>query len=383
MVMCLTGCGTTQAQADSSSTSTGSSSVGSPSPTGSPEYRTTESAASFTLTATGDVIGHMPVVRRAQHYSHGSGYDFTPLFSGIAPRISAADLAICHQEMPLSATDTRISGYPLFNTPHELATALAKTGFDRCSTASNHSIDRGQAGIASTLNALDAAHIAHTGTARSAAESRRINIFTVRGVRLAHLSYTYGTNGLRVPADAPWSVNVTSLPAILAEAREARAAGAQFVILSMHWGTEYHVLPTPEQESQARTLLASPDIDLILGDHAHVQQPVRRIAGKYVVYGLGNLIASQSTSAGLPAQTQDGSLITVHVTGTTTARGSDYHVDKITYTPTYCPIGSYRVLPVISALSDPTTPASLRSELKASLRRTKAIQSMGVATLAG
>jgi poly-gamma-glutamate synthesis protein (capsule biosynthesis protein) len=340
---------------------------------------------SFTLLAAGDVLAHDAVIARARADAGGSGYDFRPMLAAVAPRIAAAGLAICHVETPLSASDARLSGYPVFNSPRELATAFAAAGFDGCSTASNHSLDQGLAGIAATLDVLDAAGLGHAGTARSATERRRTQTHDVHGVRVAHLSYTYGTNGTPVPPRAGWSVNLISVPVILADARAARAAGAAFVVVSMHWGTEYQVEPTGEEQKQARELLASPDVDLILGDHVHVQQPVRRIVGKYVVYGLGNLLSNQSPAAGLRPETEDGSLITVHLRGVRTAGGTGvrYQADEVTYTPTFCPIGSYRVLPVVAALADRSTPAALRAPLEASLARTRAIQSAGVATLDG
>ncbi|HEY6797051.1 MAG TPA: CapA family protein [Kineosporiaceae bacterium] len=342
-------------------------------------------AGSFSLLAAGDVLVHDAVLARARSDAGGAGYDFGAMLARIAPRIAAADVAICHLETPLSATDTHLSGYPVFNTPRELATALAAAGFDGCSTASNHALDQGLPGVTSTLDVLDAAHLSHAGTARSAAERHHVDTYLVHGVRVAHLSYTYGTNGVRLPVGAAWAVNRIDVPTILADARAARAEGAGFVVVSMHWGLEYHVEPTPEQQEQARRLLASPDIDLILGDHVHVQQPVERVGDKYVVYGLGNLLSNQSPASGLPAQTEDGALVTVHVQGVAGGAGAGlrHRVDQVTYTPTFCPIGSYQVVPVVSALADPATPDALRAALRASLARTRAIQDQGVATLAG
>ena len=355
----------------------------------------TSGPASFTILAAGDLLAHQSVNARARANARGAGdgqgYDFAPMLARIAPQITGADLALCHVETPLSADDTALSGFPRFNSPHELATALAGAGFDGCSTASNHSVDQGLAGVTATLDALDAVHLGHAGTARSAPEKQRVDTYTVHGVRVAHLAYTYGTNGLPVPAAAPWSVNLTSVPAILADARRAREQGAAFVVVSMHWGTEYQVEPTPQEQEQAAALLASPDVDLILGDHVHVQQPVRRIGDKYVVYGLGNLLSNQSPAAGLRPQTQDGSLITVHVHGVAAPAGSPagspggspdgvtYRADRVTWTPTYCPVGAYVVQPVVATLADPTTTPALRDALRASLARTTAIQTTGVA----
>jgi poly-gamma-glutamate synthesis protein (capsule biosynthesis protein) len=257
----------------------------------------------------------------------------------------------------------------VFNTPHELADAVAWAGYDGCSTASNHSVDRGLAGVRDTLHALDAQHLAHAGTARSAGEARRIELHTVMGAVVAHLSYTYGTNGMPVPSGAPWSVNLISTGAILTDARRARAAGATFVVVSLHWGEEYRTAPTATQLSQARTLLASPDVDLILGDHVHVQQPVERIGGKFVVFGMGNLLSNQSPAAGLAPQTQDGGIVGVRVV----RRDGRWVAAGVSITATYCEIGPYTVWPVTRALAQASTPGFLRAQLTASLARTKAI----------
>ena len=325
--------------------------------------------AAFSLVATGDLLIHGPVASRALADGGGKHYDFRPMLTKVRPMIAGADLALCHMETPVSADDKDISGYPAFNTPHELADAVAWAGYDGCSTASNHSVDRGLAGIRDTLGALDTHHLAHAGTARSATEARRIELHTVKGAVVAHLSYTYGTNGIPVPSEAPWSVNLISIRAILADARRARAAGAAFVVVSLHWGEEYRTAPTATQLSQAKALLASPDVDLILGDHVHVQQPVERIGDKYVVFGMGNLLSNQSPAVALAPQTQDGAIVGVRVV----RRAGRWVTDGVRITATYCQIGPYTVWPVTRALAEASTSPSLRAELAASLARTKAI----------
>ena len=128
---------------------------------------------SFTLAVTGDILIHSPLVDRAAAFGDASGqsYDFRPMFERIAPIISAADLALCHLEVPLSADNQDLSGYPLFNAPREVAQAIAYAGYEGCSTASNHSIDQGVQGAAETLDILDAAGVGHAGTARNADEA--------------------------------------------------------------------------------------------------------------------------------------------------------------------------------------------------------------------
>ena len=362
---CSSGDGGRSAAASVAPSPSAAAVAASPSPSASPAA----DPNAFTLVATGDLLIHKPVANRALADGGGRHYDFRTMLAKVKPLIAGADLAICHIETPLSSDDKNISGYPVFNTPHELADAVAWAGYDGCSTASNHSVDRGVAGVRDTLGALDAWHLQHAGTARSAAEAQKVELHRVKGAVVAHLSYTYGTNGIPVPSGAPWSINLISVPKILADAKRAKDGGATFVVVSLHWGQEYQSAPTPTQLAQARQLLRSPYVDLILGDHVHVQQPVQRIGDKYVVYGMGNLLSNQSPAAGLKPQTQDGGVVSVHVVH----RGTRWVADAVTITATYCQIGPYTVWPVTQSLADPSTPASLRAALTASLKRTKAI----------
>ncbi|WP_214320025.1 CapA family protein [Nonomuraea sediminis] len=252
-------------------------------------------ARSFTVAATGDVLLHGPLIAQARRDGHGKGLDFYPLLKGVRDVIGAADLAICHLETPLAPPGGPFHGYPVFSVPPQVVRAIKRVGYDTCSTASNHTIDQGAAGVRRTLRALEAAGLRHAGSARSAAEAARVTLLEVRGVRVAHLSYTYGTNGMMEPRNKPWLVNDGLDPRVIIKAaRRARAEGAEVVIVSLHWGTEYQHAPDARQRRVAGRLLASPAIDLIVGHHAHVVQPWDRIHGKWVVYGLGNQVANPS-----------------------------------------------------------------------------------------
>jgi len=170
--------------------------------------------------ASGDVLAHRSVVDRARAYGVRSGrpYDFGPMFAAIRPLVSAADLAVCHLETPLSPTGRNLSGYPRFNAPPQLAAAIGAAGYDACSVASNHAMDQGVQGVAGTLAVLDKAGLRHAGTGRTPREARP-RILAVRGVRVALLSYTYGLNGFRLPRGRPWLVNLIRPGRILADAR--------------------------------------------------------------------------------------------------------------------------------------------------------------------
>lgn len=254
----------------------------------------------FTLLAAGDVLPHSSVIDRAAADAGGAGYDFAPMLAGVAPVVSGADLAFCHMETVYGEEGGPYTGYPSFKSPPEVAAALRTTGFDSCSTASNHTLDDGVDGVRRTLDALDGAGIRHAGSARTAAEFARPTILPAGpgkgAAKVAHLAYTYGTNDIPPPADRPWTVNLTDEGRIIEEARAARRAGADVVVLSAHWGTEWQDEPDATQLELARRLTASadggrPDIDLIIGTHAHVPQAYEKVNGTWVVYGMGDQIA--------------------------------------------------------------------------------------------
>ncbi|MFD9422889.1 MULTISPECIES: CapA family protein [unclassified Streptomyces] len=256
----------------------------------------------FTLLASGDVLPHSSVIDRAAADAGGRGYDFAPMLAGVAPVVSRADLAICHMETVYGPAGGPYTGYPHFTSPPEVATGLRATGFDSCSTASNHSLDDGADGISRTLGALDRAGIRHAGSARSAAEAARPTLLRAgpgkRAAQVAHLAYTYGTNDIPLPAGQPWAVDLIDERKIVADARAARRAGADVVVLSVHWGTEWQDEPDEEQLGLARRLTASvsagrPDIDLIIGTHAHVPQAYEKVNGTWVIYGMGDQIAGE------------------------------------------------------------------------------------------
>jgi poly-gamma-glutamate capsule biosynthesis protein CapA/YwtB (metallophosphatase superfamily) len=251
----------------------------------------------FTLVASGDVLPHSSIIDRARFDAGGSGYDFRPMFSGLRPVVSRADLALCHMETVYGANGD-YTGRPAFKSPPEIAQALAATGYDGCSTASEHSLDDGSQGILRTLDALDRAGVRHAGTARTEAEAGTVTILRAGAARVAHLSYTADTDGHALPPGEPWAVNLVNENRIIADARAARKAGADVVVVSLHWGTEWQDDPDEQQMALAQQLTASrtgarPDIDLVLGTHAHVPQAYEKVNGTWVVYGLGDEIAGE------------------------------------------------------------------------------------------
>ncbi|MEU6083516.1 CapA family protein [Streptomyces sp. NPDC047108] len=250
----------------------------------------------FTLVASGDVIPYPTIMNQAQQDAGGSGHDFRKLFAGVRPVVSAADVAICHMETPYGEAGGPFTGYPTFVSPPQVAAALRETGYDSCSTASNHTLDAGADGVRRQLDALDKAGLGHVGSARSAAEGGKPVLLRAGTATVAQLSYTYGTNGIPLPEDKPWIVNTIDPDRIVADARAARRAGADVVVLSLHWGTEWQEEPDAMQRELAARLTRSrsagrPDIDLVIGTHNHVPQAYEKVNGTWVVHGLGDQVA--------------------------------------------------------------------------------------------
>ena len=246
------------------------------------------------VVVTGDVLLHPPLVDQARADSpDGQDLNFAPMLAAEQPYVQAADLAICHLETPLAPPDGPFAGYPEFSVPPQVLPALVATGYDACSTASNHTLDQGTDGVNRTLDDLDAAGLAHDGSYRTAQHAATPTILSTANGRVGFISVTYGFNDS--PPDQPWQVNTLDTDTILAKAHAARAAGAELVIVAVHAGTEYDTEPNTDQRVTAQTLLDSPDIDLVYGHHAHVVQPLQKINGKWAVYGLGNNIAAQET----------------------------------------------------------------------------------------
>lgn len=269
---------------------------------------------SFTILAAGDTLIHGRVADIARgNADPDGGWNFWPMLEPFEPWVSSADLAICHFEGTLSTTNTGLSYYPRFVGPNEMADALAAAGWDVCSTATNHGLDGGVEGITTTLDELDERGIGHSGTARTP-EERLPALYEVEGVTVAHMAYSEHFNGLSTPQGMEWAANLLRVDTVLEDARWARDQGAEFVVVSISWGWEYGVDPSDNQRRVAETLLTDGAVDLIVGHHAHVVQPIDRIDGRYVVYGMGNHLSNQNSYWG-PSyfSTEDGLTVIAHV----------------------------------------------------------------------
>jgi hypothetical protein len=326
----------------------------------------------FTLVASGDVLLHTPLwdqaMADAASAGHPGGHDFRPMLAGIRPVVSGADVAICHMETPVAPAGGPFSSYPSFSVPPEIAPALAATGYDACTTASNHTYDRGADGVTRTLDALDAAGLRHAGSARTPQEATTTTLLDVDGVRLALLSYTFGFNGIPAPAGQAWRSNPIDERRILADASLARRRAADVVVVALHWGDEYDHAPNGQQQALAPRLIGSPDIDLLLGHHAHVVQPIEAVGDEWVVYGMGNLVSNQGSQG---PDKLEGLLVRFTFTEQPNRR---WRVTSAEFAAVLTDDrGPIRVVDVRRALADPRTDPRLRPRLQTAWQRTAAI----------
>ena len=294
-----------------------------------------EEDITFTLATTGDIMCHNTNFLDAYNSSTKS-YDFSYYFTDIKQYLQEADITVGNLETTLSGAKRGYSGYPTFNTPEILAKNLKSAGFNVVSTANNHCMDKGYSGIESTIKFLDEADLAHTGTFKSKKDQETILIKNVKGVNIAFLSFTYGTNGIPVPKDKSYAVNLIDKSLIKSQIELAKKENPDLICVSMHWGIEYQTKANKEQEKLADFLFEN-GVDIILGNHSHVPQQMEKREIKlddgttkdgFVIYSLGNFMANQNKQ-----YTNDSAILKLEITK---HKGEGkITIDKATYTPTY------------------------------------------------
>ena len=266
----------------------------------------------------------------------GSTYDFSYVFSDIKHYIDNADIAIGNLETTFAGAARGYSNYPTFNTPEQLAQNLKDFGIDVVSTANNHCMDTGYKGLVSTLNYLDSAGISHTGTSRTQEEQNTVLIKDINGIKIAFLSFTYGTNGIPVSSERAYSVNLISDELILNQLQLAKAQNPDLICVSMHWGIEYQNTQNKEQERLA-DLLFQNGTDIILGSHPHVLQPMEKrtitledgsTKDGFVIYSLGNFMSGQTKE-----RTRNSIILNIELTKN--GETDKISIGNISYVPIY------------------------------------------------
>ena len=307
----------------------------------------------ISLVAIGDIMCHNSQFKDA--YKEGT-YDFSYVFTDIKTYIENADIAIGNLETTFAGSKKGYSGYPQFNTPETLAYNLKDIGIDVLTTTNNHCLDSGYNGIESTIDFLDQAEIAHTGTFKSPEDQNTILFKEVNGIKIAFLAYTYGTNGIPIPKGKEYCVNLINKEFILSQLDLAKKGNPDIICVSMHWGIEYQRHPNDEQ-LDLTDFLFNNGVDIILGSHPHVLQPFekREITLEdgtkkdgFVIYSLGNFMAAQNKE-----NTRNSIILNLSITkhGNT----NKITIDDISYVPIYMysypTYNNYKILDINNTLS--------------------------------
>ncbi len=270
------------------------------------EAQAEESAAAqeITVVMAGDILLHTPVEESA--LQEDGSYNFNAVFARTADDIQAADLAIVNQEVIIGGKELGISGYPSFNAPYEAGDALVEAGFDVVCHGTNHALDKGKKGVENCLRFWEETYpdIAVLGINGSQDMQNDIYIYEQDGIRIAILNYTYGTNGIALPEDMPYAVDLLEEKKVLSDIERAEKE-ADFTIVCPHWGTEYRLEPDASQEKWAALFLEN-GVDLVLGTHPHVIEPIEWLTDEetghemLVYYSLGNFVNwTGSSGAGI------------------------------------------------------------------------------------
>ena len=299
------------------------------------------------LSAIGDIMAHNTQITDA--YDKVNGYDFSKCFKDIPDLVKDSDFFMGNLETTFAGSKKKYTGYPQFNTPEQLATDLKELGLDLVTTANNHSLDTGYAGVESTIAFLDEAGLPHTGTFNSQESHDEIYITDINGIKTCFLAYTYGTNGIAIPAGKEYCINLIDRNLISKQIAEAKEQECDLIVVSMHWGTEYRLSPTAEQKELADFLFKE-GADIIIGSHPHVLEPMEKRIIKmddgttkegFVIYSMGNFISGQT-------QANTRSSIILHLTITKSGKTGKISIDNVEYDPlytyTYPKFKNYRVI---------------------------------------
>ena len=294
----------------------------------------TPTDTTFTLTAIGDIMCHNTQYLDAYNDETGE-YDFSYVFDDISLYTKTADICVGNLETTFAGEDVGYSSYPTFNTPDSLAYELKDIGVDVLSTAGNHALDKGFNGLSRTIDVLNDADISHLGTYKSKEEQDKTLIKYVKGIKIAFVNFAYGTNGIPIPSDKPYCVNLIDENLMKEQIDRAKGEEPDIIIACMHWGTEYKTTPSSTQEQLADFLFKN-GVDIILGTHPHVLEPMEKrtvtlddgsTKDGFVIYSLGNFIADQNAE-----YTRDSIILNIDITKHTDGKIT---IDNYEYVPIY------------------------------------------------
>lgn len=258
------------------------------------------------LVMVGDALVHNSLYNDANRLANYNGYDFKPHIELIKEEVLKYDIAYYNQETILGGSSIGLSSYPAFNSPHELGDAMVDAGFNLVSLATNHTLDRGEKAIILSReywNKQNGVNAIGSYTSYDEKEQIESKIMEVNNITYVMLNYTYGTNGINVPSGKDYLVNLwddtNNYDGYKEQVKNdinVLRDKVDILMVAMHWGREYTHIPT-DLEVKTAKFLADLDVDIIIGTHPHVIQPVEWIDDTLVFYSLGNFISAQTSSS--------------------------------------------------------------------------------------
>lgn len=235
----------------------------------------------------GDILLHLPL------YNYAS---FLPSFEPVREELESIDFLLANQESIPAGVEFGLSGYPDFASPPHIIKDLKTVGVDMVSMANNHTLDQGESGILAALQYMKKYDMPYIGAYDSLEDLQMDRIFQVDDINFGVLGYTYGTNSHETPSGKDYLVNRIDTERMEKDIRTLKP-NVDFVIVSMHWGTEYELESNDKQKELAQ-MIADAGADVIFGHHPHVIQPYEKITTSsgheaHVFYSLGNFFSGQ------------------------------------------------------------------------------------------
>ena len=286
---------------------------------------------SISIASVGDLLIHSRVYDDAEQ-ADGS-YNFLPMFEEVQAYLKEPTITMANQETIMGGKEIGLSTYPQFNSPFELGDNLKELGVDIVTMANNHTLDRGEIAIQNAIGYYDKIGMLYTGSFKDEEDQKQIRVIEEEGIRVSFLSYTYGTNGIPVPEGKDYLVNLIDKELMEREIKEAEQL-SDIIVVSLHFGNEYERLPNNEQRSLAQ-FVADLGVDVVIGHHPHVLQPVDWVEGKegnqmLIAYSLGNFLSGQDK-----LYRQIGGIFNFEVTKTTDRKGDTFEVHSPSMLPTF------------------------------------------------
>ena len=310
-----------------------------------------DSTVTICISAVGDLMCHSPQVDYAK--VSADSFNFIPTFKYIKKYIERSDFAFGNLETVTGGKSLGYSGYPFFNVPDEFVSAIKNTGFDLLTTSNNHALDKGEKGLLRTIFIIKKNEINYVGTFSSQRDRDSIRIINLKGIKIAFLAYTYGTNGNVIPKNHHYIINLIDTSLIKNDIESARKQGAEIVLVYYHFGEEYHRLPTNFQKDIVDKTI-NYGADLIIGGHPHVIEPASffktndaKLDTGFVEYSLGNFISNQRWR-----YSDCGVILNLYLTKNLVT--NSISISKITFLPTWVFKGKienkneYEILPIFN-----------------------------------